>query len=72
MKVITRTRERQPNERSLEAMAYDCFLAHLSNPEVRKGQVDLQVIAVRSFEAALAFREVAANRRKERQHANGP
>jgi len=50
----------------LETMAYQCFIAQLSNPEVRKGQMDMAVIAKRSFDAALAFREEAARVRKER------
>ena len=69
---MNRTKERQPNERTLEMIAYECFLAQLSNPEVRKGQVDLAVIAERSFAAALAFRETAAKYREEKKNVDRP
>lgn len=59
-----RSKERQPNERTLEMVAYECFLAQLANPNVRDKQNDMSVIASRSFAAAIAFREEAAKVRK--------
>jgi len=49
----------------LELIAFACFTAQLANPEVRSKQADVQVIAKRAFDAALAFREEAARVRKE-------
>lgn len=49
----------------LESMAWQCFIAHLANPEVRNKQNDFSVIVKRSFDAAIEFREEAARLRKE-------
>ena len=49
----------------LETIAYQCFLAQLSNPVKNEYRTEFSVLAKRSFDAAMAFREEAARVRQE-------
>lgn len=61
------TRERQPNERGLEACAWEIFVAQVSSGHNGRGEHlpsnALESLALHSFSCALAFREHAARRR---------
>ena len=60
-----------PRHRPMELVAYDCYLAMLSNPEVRNRGSDLETIARLAFKAALAFGIVADMEAKNSEVRNG-
>lgn len=48
----------------LETIAYQCFLAQLSNPVKNEYRTEFAVLAKRSFDAAEAFCQEAWNQKK--------